>query len=663
MSDARTMGNCPDQVNIRRQLLACGDMAALESPEGVPRVGAWVAELEWCREGHFDDFEDSDRDRIVGDLEHIARVTHRGSPDSLGDASIALGGMLGHFESDMACADILDRALDRIYVTPDHHGALEKLFAGMDIEGKKSDEPAYIALDMVRVTLRYLRLREGTLRHAWTAILGVCYDVLVRVARRNGLDRLAGMMDDTVSREAFCGEQATIADMARLRIAVYDRRNIPTDGEMRGVLARYPKLKSLLGKDAVVRPKGAITQLILHLSLEHLLYTEDYESIYTVVYESNIRLSHWVDRIYRQHGLIYEGLSLGTPAGSALQKRSLEWLHLQVSVRYLVLELWNFATLYRRVSRVTRGLDLDDPDKPWQILDSPKGLGPVIRTMRNRFGAHPDWTFGEAADRINYIGLDSLVYCARATLMFQDAVFRTIPPRYHKVGSLRHNPVPVSLELGTPADSEALQKQYGDASLSVDTGKNLKNYNVLYASYSSLLLLYANFAELASRDDHGDLGAYLRFTKEVYGIKYMILEICNFICTFRKMGIDLPFTPGFLAHEKQYLHIRNNYSAHTRTDKIGDLGQLLGENRGLLSNMAHDIQEIDALAGRLEREFPEMMTKEIRPMNNAEMDHIERDLESLRSESPASCGNIFANMASVGEQREARAKSRRALRP
>ncbi len=637
-------------------------MAALESPKEVSTVDAWVEELKWCKGAHFDDFEDSDRDRIVGDLEHIARVADKGSSDSLGAASAALGGMLGHFESDMVCADILDLALDRVYVTPDHYGVLKGLFAGMDIENKKIDEPAYIALDMVRVTLRYMRLREGTLRHARATILGVCYDVLVRVARRNGLDRLVRMMSGKDAREAFCGKQATIADMARLRIAVYDRRNIPTDAELRKVLARYPGLKGLLGEEAVMRSKGAIPQLILHMSLQHLLANEDYESIYTVVYESNIRLSHWIDRIYRQHGMIYEGLSLGNPAGFALQKQSIEWLHLQVSVRYLVLELWNFTTLYGKVRRVMQGLELDYPDKLWQILDSLKDLKPLIKTLRNEFSAHPELTFSKAADRINYIGLDSLVYCARATLMFQDAVFRTIPHRYHKVGSLRSDPVPVSLALGTPADKKALRKQYDEASLSVDTEKNLQNYEALYASYASLLMLHANFAELAGMDDDDDLDAYLLFTKEVYGIKYMILEICSFIHTFKQMGIDLPFTPGFLSREKQYLRIRDNYSAHRRPNKIRDMGTLLEKNRDLLSNMAHDIQEIDVLAELLERKFSNIEIREIRPMNNAEMDNIERDLESLRRESHASCGNRFVNAASVGAQREARAALRRTLR-
>ena len=333
-----------------------------------PDMEIWGKTLLKWKDSKIDDFSETDCDKIVKGLEEIAS-RDGGSSILMKRASWIMSNILEDFHSDEIRAKILDSVLDKIYVTKNHYHALEALFDGIRISDKQNDKLAYIALDIIRMVLLYACIRDNTLQDSKEAMFKICYNVLVRVASRNGSQTLLERMNDLSSRRSHYGKKSTIANIARLRRIVYDKFDIPQNNEMHTILKAYPNLRNISGITKIGKSKPQITQFIRHITLNYVAH-EDYETIYTAIAENNIRLHCWNAIVYRQHGIQQNPILVDNAAESILQRPDLEWVNILVGVRYIILELDSFQDMQKLIDKkITTRLEEGDYTKLNEIID------------------------------------------------------------------------------------------------------------------------------------------------------------------------------------------------------------------------------------------------------------------------------------------------------
>jgi len=622
---------------------AAGEMAALGQRMDPGGMAGWKMSLLDLSKCDMKAGSDDCR-RLVDGLLEIAR-SGSSAAGAIDEAGEAMAGMFGKFHSDALYNDMLVGMLDRVYMVPGGCEGLDAFFRGIDIENGLHDKYAYFALDVVRVVLRRLFVRDGELRDSRQAALGACYDAMLRAAARNGLGNLAEIMGRASTREGFCGSDPDICRMAMLRVSIYDRRDVPSVAEALRVLDRYPALKGALGPKRVIESLPLLTRLVYHISLSHLAAQKDHAWVYTAVYESNVRVRYWLDKIDLGHG----GPAKSRPSAAA---PGLEPVapNTVVAARYLALEIDDFWGLYDANCGLVGGMDIDDPEGVYAAMRRQGGTRKAIREMRERFGARAGWTFEEASARIDGVGLERLVLYAHLVLMFQDAVYRTIPGRYSKNRLHAVRQLQVCAELGPPTTGEEREagEAYNALSVAFSGEKTQDRYVAMHESALCMLSMYASFVDAVKGHERDALEGYLGFSVEVYSVKYMMLELANFVEQYAGMGVALArgkiaFTPRFLGRRKIYQEFRDGYAGHRRADGIGGLREMVEKTPGLISDMLYDIVEAGALASRLAREFKEHRPCAPRLMTDMETRRMEGRLETVRRAIVEHYGNGFAD--------------------
>lgn len=613
---------------------------------GTKSLEAWKELLHEMSRRESDEIGADECHELVDELERILK-SRDDTAAGLGEACETIAGLFVGFRGSLEYGAILERMLSKICMAPGRQACLDILLNSIKIESAENDAHAYLALDVVRMALRRLYLHEDALRGSRCEVLGACYDAMHRAASRNGLRNLAEIMGGSAARMEFCGPGSEICRMAMLRISIYDKRDVPSDGEILGVLRRYPALSGMLDSKRVIESKWRLTRLIHHISLDHLVSHEDYEWAYIAMAESNIRIRYWLDMIYREHGIA------NNPKQDALyeaaRRPSLASTNIMVSARYLALEIYDFWKLYQKNHKMVQDLEIRDAAGIYKIVKEYKDAR-EMRELRNKFGAHPCWTFDEAARHINAMGLDRFVFYARLVLMFQDAVYRTVPSRHRRArnSGVQEAQISVSFEPVTKSEGRKSREEYANVSVVFKTPKSQDAYITMHESLLCMMLLSINFNEGKERNGDETLEGYLRFSSEVYNVKYMILELANFIKQFDEMNLEMTrggkaFTPDFLKRREFYLQWRNDYAAHVLEDGVRGIQRLVEENRDLISNILRDIAEADSLVTRLSSEFEGYGGFDINPMTRTEVKLVEGKLDRMRAESNEHYGNEFVD--------------------
>lgn len=368
-----------------------------------------------------------------------------------------------------------------------------------------------------------------------------------------------------------------------------------------------------------------------------------YDSVRSSQLESGARLRHLIDNIYAQHGLPPVMQAPGALHASRLQKPSMSWAHILFSTRYLVLELWNFEDVYNaHYKGIVGGLDMADKRGIHMIISGHEGVKGGLNDLRDKCVAHIELDFSEFAKRIDAIGLAPIVQYARAVVMFQDAVFRTVKNRHRKEGEPRGG-IPISLELPSVTDRRAFEEKYGQMDFEACANRHRHECDVMQSLQMSLNMLYASFYEAALQSRYRNRNEFSRLDMQVYGARYMILDIHNFMVEFGKLDINKSTRPGFLHRDALYTRLRNNYAAHTYIDKIDGIGGLLEDRPGLLGDMLLDIMEIDVLASRVLERHPETLIKGITRMTPGQISEIDRRLRKVQVASHETYGNRYAD--------------------
>lgn len=605
-------------------------------------LGTWkesLLELSECRpeEVRLDEYYE-----LVDELTKIVKA-NGGAPEKLREAGVTVAEMFSKFRKDSEYGVMLERVLDKVYMVPGGHVGLGALLGGIKIEDEESDAHAYLALDVIRVILRLLYLHEDDLRGSRGEILGLCYDAMLRVAVRNGLHNLANIMKAGTAREELCGPNSEICKMAMLRISVYDKRDVPLDEDILKTVRRYPALNSVLDPVGVLESKRRLTNLIHHISLDHITSHDECGRVYEAMYESNVRIRYWLDKIYRQHG-ISDSLEYDK-IDTATQKPTLANTNTMVAIKYLVLEIDDFWRLYNKNHDMINDLEMGGPSGIYKISREYAGAR-EMKVMRDKYGAHPCWTFEEAARHIDAMGLDRLVFYAHLVVMFQDAAYRAIPSRHRRdhMRDVQRSQIPLTVEPVTASEREAIKMAYSGANVGLRGQKDQNAYVAMRESLLCMMHLSACFNEARENLKNNTLVSYLRFSNEVYNIKYMVLELTNFIKLCDSMKLSMtnagkPLVLGFLERRKLYCGLRNKYAAHALMDGNDGVQELLQKSPDLISGVLRDIAEADGLVTRLSSEFQEYNGLPVRQMTHTEIKRAHRRLDRIRKVSDEYYGN------------------------
>lgn len=367
-----------------------------------------------------------------------------------------------------------------------------------------------------------------------------------------------------------------------------------------------------------------------------------YDDVRSSQLESSVRLRYLVDSIYVNHGLPPVMQALDGPGRPGAKAHGPQWAHILFSARYLVLELWDFEDTYSaHYEKIVGGLEVESRRGVHMIISGHRGVKDSLKDLRNSV-AHAAHDIGEFAGQVDAIGLAPLVHYARAVAMFQDAVFRTIGNRHGRANPTREG-IPVSLELPGATDRRAFEAKYGTVDFGAVAAMHDHECEVMRDLQLSLDMLYENFYKAALQSKYRVRDCHFGPDMHVYGAKYMILDIHNFIVELGKLGIGNAMRPGFLARSDMYLDLRNDYAAHTRTSKIRGIGGLLEGRPGLLSDMLMDMVEIDELAQKILERHPDKMTKEITRMTPEQVSEMDRRLRDVQEASHEAYGYRYAD--------------------
>jgi len=384
----------------------------------------------------------------------------------------------------------------------------------------------------------------------------------------------------------------------------------------------------------------------------------DYGAIYAAANESNIHLRHWICDIYDLHGLPQDPQLSDAPYRSALHSPTLRSLRLLLSVRRLILELWNFQAIYSHYGEIKKGLDVKKTSGLTMIIKDHKVVGSLKR-LRDQL-AHQGITLEELANEINSLGLAPLVHYARAVLMFEDAVYRTVKNSNYRQKNTGWDPAGLTLKMPGSSDRDAFAKKYSAVNFTLNP-EHSRDYILMGELRLSLLMLYTGLVESAQNTANRTLDSYLRFTGNVYNAKYMILDIHNFIAKFKKLGLQDAVEPAFLSRECLYRSLRNNYSAHTKITKVRTIESVIDAHPDLLGHMLLDILEIDALASGLLRRFETTPARQISPMSREQIDKIDEAMRVTRLESHGRLGHSYIDPNEEKKRLEIRAVAKRRL--
>lgn len=385
----------------------------------------------------------------------------------------------------------------------------------------------------------------------------------------------------------------------------------------------------------------------------------DYGAMYAAAYESNIRVRHWLCDIYDLHALPQNPQLHDTPHRSALHSPTLRTLRLLLSVRHLVLELWNFQTIYTHYSQMKKDLDVGKASDLSLIIKDHKVVGSLKR-LRNDL-AHQAMALGDLAEEIESLGLGSFVHYARAVLMFEDAVYRTVSNNRHKPKNANWDLSKLTFELPGSLDRDAFAKKYSNVNFPLDPERNYRECVLMGELRLSLLMLYTSFVESAQNASDHTLDSHLRFTSHVYNSKYMIMDMHSFIAKFIKLGLQKAVTPDFLARERLYNSLRHDHFAHTKITKIQTIESLLATHPDLFSHMLLDILEIDAITSRLLERFETPSLREIPLMSREQIDKIDKEMKAVQLESHGRLGRSYMDPHEEKKRLEARAIAKRRL--
>ncbi|MDD9813927.1 MAG: hypothetical protein OXU37_06665 [Thaumarchaeota archaeon] len=617
---------------------------------GVIALEAWKESLRELGECNPDEIGGDEYYELVDELERIVKSSH----DAAGvrsEAGLAVAEMFGRIRGDAEYGILLERMLDRVYMVPGGQAGLGALLGGIKVEDKSNGAHAHLALDAIRVILRYLYLREGVLRASRREILEACYDAMRRVAVRNGLRNLAEIMGGKAAREEFCGPGSEICRMAMLRNGIYDKRDVPSNEEILRVLCKYPTLSDVLDPKRVIDSKWRLTRPIHYISLDHIVSHDRHGPTYTAISESNTRVRYWLGRIYHQHR-IYNNSKLGLPGGTA-QDPALVSTNIMVAIRYLALEICDFWDLYGKNFDLLKGLEIWDPAGIYKSVQE-RRIGKELQEIRDGFGAHPSWTFERAGERIDAMGMDRLVLNAHLVLMFQDAVYRAMPSRHRfdHMHGVRRAQIFAKAAPVTKAGETVIKEEYDSTSV-VFRGQKAEDAHVtMRESLLCMTALLASFNGAREDCEKSAPWAFWRFSNEAHNVKYMVLEMANFTKQWEEMGADITkngkaLVPGFLERKEAYYKFRDGYSAHARLDGISGMQTMAEGHRDLLSCVLRDIVEAGALVARLSREFPKYEGFSMRLMSSIEINRIQRRLDRIRSETN---GHHGGEPASPGQE-------------
>jgi len=202
------------------------------------------------------------------------------------------------------------------------------------------------------------------------------------------------------------------------------------------------------------------------------------------------------------------------------------------------------------------------------------------------------------------------VFYAHLVVMFQDAAYRAIPSRHRRdhVRDVQRAQIPLMVEPVTLSEGKAVKRAYGRSSVEFNGQKDQGAYVAMRESLLCMMLMSACFNEARENLKKDTLASYLGFSNEVYNIKYMVLELDNFIKAYDGMKISMTdgekaLVPGFLERRELYCKLRGRYAAHVIMDGDGGMQKLIQESRDLVSNALRDVVEADGLVTRLSSEF------------------------------------------------------------
>lgn len=595
----------------------------MHSPRTETRsLEGWKASVIELSECGSDEIGLDECDGLVDGLVEIAKSP--GGAEAIGEAGALVAGLYGKFRAGTEYGLLLQGILDRVCMVPGGHVGLGGIFGAIGIEDGSSDKNAYFALDVVRVVLRHLFLREGELRGSRREILGACYDAMLRVAERNGLSNLAGIMRGGAAREELCGPGAGVCRMAMLRAGVYDRRDVPSDGEILEVLGRHPMLGKVLDPKRVIESKSRLTELMHHITLDHLASREGSAWAHAAMNESCDRIGYWLGAIERLHD------AAGGRDGAGRQDPHLAAASM-APIRYLALEICDFWELYGRHRGLVGEQDICDPAGAYAMIAGKSEVRSRMEELRDKFGARPGWTFERASEHVAAMGMERIVLYARLVLMFNGALCSALPSR-HREGHGRDaavlrifDGVGAAAPMEDPHDGATVE--FGG-----EGGHGMRT--TLLESALCMSLLRKNFVKALERRKARPFHAPAGFVLEAYNIKYMILELANFAGQWERTGASMTgggraLAPNFLRREGTYREFRGSYIARAREHGVGGIQAMVEKNPGIVSGILGDMSEAVALASRLSGGFRGCGGSPIMLMTDAERKRMARRLDSV----------------------------------
>jgi len=626
--------------------------------EGAAEIGGWeqaVSRLKSARPGR-------ERDEASRELAGVLAGAVGPAPgDGLAPKMAArmLSALLNDLDYD-ACAVALAESIGRVYVTPGNCGSLWALF-GEICNGLDGDRRTHVTLEAVRASLLCAYVKADELGDSVKDVLGSCYDALAGIARDSRLKVLSELMTED-ARATACSGRAGLAEMALLWRLVSNMYDIPDGTGIHDVLGRYAQLRSISSNARLRKAKARISKFLLHIATDHIMH-QDYETIYNVAAESNMRIRYWLDEIYREHGVYNDPHLLDKPKESVFYRPELGWLRLAMAVGYLLLELHDFDKNWEKTAHrmIVKRLDVKNPEAIYKIIELRDEMKKSIKLLRNTFGAHIDWPLKKVKEEVDRVGLASIVRHAKKVLMFQDAAYRTIRHKYSGINPWDRDLVKLDLPHADPENLKAMEIKYNAIDITLNTSSADKQHAML-VSYLCLCLLYGRYLERLC-GDNSTMEEILLSTKETYNMRYVILEAANITKELAGAGLDMPFEPGFTPNQKKYWDLRGDYAAHLRPNKLLTLLQVLDAKKVLLSCLPSDIKEIGLIMAKLEKAIPGDPTHEITHMTRPEMEDIEAELGRLRESTHAAFGNRFIDPHAEQRLRDAkeRLKSLRGL--
>jgi len=361
--------------------------------------------------------------------------------------------------------------------------------------------------------------------------------------------------------------------------------------------------------------------------------------------ENTIRTHYLRDKIrglYYANRHIRQDVSLDGIRGAELGHASPEaTLRIMVYARYLFLEIWQSGMLVDPIDEILKREGVErHPQLGWLIEQDPK-TAELVEKMRQRFSTHPSFTIKEAMEEMEAIGFERFWLRAQRVLMFKDAVSAVtytpgaLDAAIRDAGKASARPAK-SL---TVEERHRLEKRYGSPAYDVDWGEG-NTRSILQECVACMeVLMDEHRVATALHRCYRTRETMERLVGATYNLKYVILEVYEFIRIYKTLGIptspESPTEPELFERKKKYCKYRKRYAAHGE-GRVPSV-MLIFEDAAFMPELARDVEEIIILSRRLCPGYSP--TARIALPTREKADEMDREMEDVRVKSHEMLGD------------------------